>query len=314
MEISITIEGWGLAWPRWKQLITKIEEYGFYAIYKSDHFTLGVDPHIDHLEAFIALNYLASTIPRMNFGTMVAPLSFRDPVMMARQAMAIDDLSGGRMILGLGAGWLQEEHVMFGYELGTLKQRFDRLEEGLQVITQLIRNDETITFEGKYFQLQEATLMPRPQRKTPVMIGGKGPKRTLPLIARYADIWNCEMASTELYLERAALLDDLLHTEGREPGDVKRTVTMPVLCWETESERDQMLEDNHEILHHYFGGTDKLLSYYQGAGISGSADYVIEQIKAYETAGVEEFVIRYMGMKGDTGLEKLAKHVLPQFM
>ena len=165
MEISITIEGFGLSWDRWKNLASHIEACGFAGVYKSDHFNIPQPPYDDHLEAFVSLAYLASHIPRVHFGTLVSPVSFRDPVMMVRQAMAIDDLSGGRMILGVGTGWMEQEHLMFGYDLGTIKERLDRFEEGLEVTTQLIRSDEPVTFVGQYFQLREAILLPRPQRQ-----------------------------------------------------------------------------------------------------------------------------------------------------
>lgn len=215
VEISITVEGAGLVWPRWKKLITELEAYGFAGTFKSDHIVMPAGPTVDNLDTVVALTYLASHTSRVHFGALVSPVSFRDPPMLARQAMALDDLSEGRMILGVGSGWLEQERTMFGYVLGTMQQRFDHLEEGLQVITRLIRDDQPITFNGEYFQLQDAILRPRPQRATPIMVGGSGPKRALPLVARYADIWNCTVDSVDVFAERSALLDDLLRAEGR---------------------------------------------------------------------------------------------------
>ena len=178
MELAITIEGLlGLTWPRWQRLITVIEQLGFDGIFCSDHFTPPDPPVLDSLEVMVALTYLATHSRRMHFGTLVAPLSFRDPVMLARQAMALDALSGGRMILGVGAGWMEREHTMFGYELGSVSTRLNRLAEGLEVVTQLIRREEPVTFGGHFYQLREAQLLPRPPRATTIMIGGNGPKR-----------------------------------------------------------------------------------------------------------------------------------------
>src|SRR5262245_51030842 len=191
MKLSISIEGiFGLTWPRWRRLVAEIEQLGFAGLFCSDHFTLIDPPDSDALEAIVSLTYLAMQSQRVHFGTLVAPVSFRDPIMLARQAMALDDLSNGRMILGVGAGWLVREHTMFGYNLSAIAARMDRLEEALNIITRLIRSDEPVTFTGQYYQLREARLLPRPKRRTPVMVGGNGPKRTLPLVARYADIWN----------------------------------------------------------------------------------------------------------------------------
>lgn len=312
MEISITVEGFGLAWERWKELITRLEADGYAGIYKSDHFHLPNPPYGDHLEVYVALTYLASHIPRVHFGTLVSPLSFRDPVMLARQAMAIDDLSGGRMILGVGAGWMQEEHDMFGYTLGTVKERLDRFEEALEVMTQLIRSDDPVNFDGNYYQLKDAILLPRPQRKTPIMIGGDGPKRTMPLVARYADIWNCQ-GSLEIFKARSVLLDDLLMSEGRQLRDVKRTHTAFIGCWETEEQRDQIVEEVPDTTLKFWGSKDEYIAVSQSNLLGASPADVVKQLKAFEEAGCEEMVFHYFGMNGDTQLDIFAEHVLPHF-
>src|ERR671916_397539 len=118
---------------------------------------------------------------------MVSPLSIRDPVLLARQAMALDDLSNGRMILGVGAGWNEAEHSMFGYTLGDMATRMRRLEEGLVVMSRLLRSDGPASFDGHVFRLRDAMLLPRTQRPggLPILIGGIGPQQTLPLVARY---------------------------------------------------------------------------------------------------------------------------------
>ena len=146
-----------MGWDRWKNLIVRLEADGYATIFKCDHFNFAND---DHLETYVALTYLASHVPRVKFGTLVSPVSFREPVMLARQAMAIDELSDGRMILGIGAGWMEAEHTMFGYPLGSVKERLDRFEEGLAVITQLIRSPGPVTFEGKYYQFTGCDLTP----------------------------------------------------------------------------------------------------------------------------------------------------------
>src|SRR5689334_12410384 len=124
MKISITIEGlFGLSWSRWKTLTTEIEQLGFAGAYCSDHFVPWEGPVVDSLDVYSALTYLASHSHWVQIGTLVSPLSFRDPVIAARQASAISELSGGRMVLGLGAGWNEHEHHMFGYRLGDVKTR-----------------------------------------------------------------------------------------------------------------------------------------------------------------------------------------------
>jgi alkanesulfonate monooxygenase SsuD/methylene tetrahydromethanopterin reductase-like flavin-dependent oxidoreductase (luciferase family) len=313
MELSVTVESpAGLNWPRWKRLVTEVEALGFAGLFMSDHITPVIPVEADTLELTVALTYLAQQSQRVHFGSLVSPLSFRDPVFLARQVMAIDDLSNGRMILGVGAGWAEREHTMFGYDLGDVSTRLDRLAEGLAVISQLIRSDDPVTFSGKFYRLQEARLLPRPQRATPIMVGGNGPKRTLPLVARYADIWNCH-ASAELFSERSALLDDLLQAGGRQPGEVKRTLMLPVMCW-----RDQAdLTRRMDLLRSGFPGfapqsTEDILAFFR-TGILGTPDEVIAGLSAYAAAGVEEFIVQWFGVADIEGLAVLADQVLPHF-
>src|SRR5579859_2855989 len=213
VAISLQIEGqMGLTWPRWKRLVAEVEALGFAGLYRSDHFTHPSPPDKDSLELIVSLTYLAEHTQRVHFGSLVAPLSFRHPALLVRQAAALDDLSGGRMILGVGTGWEEREHHLFGYDLGDVPTRLARLEEGLEVIARLLQSDEPVTYEGRFYQLRGATLLPRPQRfgGPPILIGGNGLHRTLPLVARYADIWNAQLLNPEEFQERSSYLDVLL--------------------------------------------------------------------------------------------------------
>ena len=136
VALSVTIEAQeGLTWPGWRRLVGEVERLGFAGLYRSDHFRTLRPPHRGALELVASLAYLADHTRRVRFGPLVAPLSFRDPVHLAHQAAALDDLSGGRMVLGVGAGWVASEHEMFGYALGDPATRLDRLGEGLAVLT-----------------------------------------------------------------------------------------------------------------------------------------------------------------------------------
>src|SRR5438552_11725583 len=189
VAISIQIEGQnGLTWPYWKRLVTEVENLGFAGLFRSDHFTNARPPDKGSLEMVVSLAYLADHTQRIHFGPLVAPISVRNPTLLARQAAALDDLSGGRLILGVGAGWQEREHHLFGYTLGDVPTRMARLEEGLEVITRLLRSEEPVTYEGRFFQLRGAALLPHPERSggPPILIGGNS-TNTLRLVARYAD-------------------------------------------------------------------------------------------------------------------------------
>jgi alkanesulfonate monooxygenase SsuD/methylene tetrahydromethanopterin reductase-like flavin-dependent oxidoreductase (luciferase family) len=156
IAISIMIEGQqGLTWPRWRRLAEEVEALGFAGLFRSDHFTDAQPPSRDSLETVVSLGYLASATRRIHFGPLVAPVSFRDPVMLARQAAAIDDLSDGRLILGLGAGWQEREHALFGYELGDVPTRMARFAEALEVTARLLRDEAPAPFDGRFYKLRE---------------------------------------------------------------------------------------------------------------------------------------------------------------
>ncbi len=311
MEISITIEGqFGLNWDLWIRLAELVERVGFAGLYRSDHFSARQDA----LEAFVSLAYLASHTQKLHFGTLVAPLSFREPVMMARQALHIDALSGGRLVLGVGAGWEENEHAMFGYPLGDVKTRLDRLEEGLQVITGLLRSAEPVTFDGKFYHLKEARLLPRPKQPTKLMVGGKGPRRTLPMVARYADEWNCGTASPQKFSELSARLDKLLRQAGRKPADVKRSVMIPVVTWDTPADLKRLLDYGRA---NFFGdATDEVILGWLRENMSaiiGDPGQVVEGLRRYQQAGVDEFIIQWLAPEDIPSLEYLAESVLPRF-
>jgi len=318
MQLSITLEGhFGLTWARWQRLTTAIEAMGFAGIYRSDHFAQPNPPDADALEAMVSLAYLASHSRSVHFGTLVAPLSFRDPVFLARQAMAIDDLSGGRMILGVGAGWMEREHTMFCYPLGDTTTRLDRLEEGVAVIAALIRSSEPATFAGEFYHLQEAQLLPRPQRPTPLMIGGNGPKRILPLVVRYADQWNALMISAERFGELSRQLDNLLLAAGRPSTAVKRTIMLPVLCWRTGHEREQIVQGIRRASSRMAPlDTDAIITFFQQnlAAVTGSPEAVTAQLRAYERAGVEEVICQSIVLDDPLGLEIIGNTVLREVM
>ena len=159
-------------------------------------------------------------------------------------------------------------------------------------------------------------MLPRPQRATPILVGGNGPKRTLPLVARYADIWNSQVASPELFKERSALLDDLLRAQGRQANDVKRTLMLSVICWRDQDDLERRMDLLRTGIPLFATmSTEEILEFFRTnlAGILGTPDYVIEQLNVYAAVGVEEIIMQWLAMDDIEGLATLAEHVLPHF-
>lgn len=303
MEIAIMLEGQhGLTWPRWQRIARAVEDLGFVGLYRSDHFTDAEAPDLESLELWVSLTWLASHTSRIEFGPMVSPISFRHPVFTARIAKDVDDLSGGRLTLGVGAGWQQREHTHFGFDLLELPERFARFEEGLEVITRLLQSAEPVDFDGHYYQLQEAVLLPRPQRKVgpPILIGGNGAKRTLPLVARYANEWNGVFLPVAQYRQLNQQLDEQLSAVGRSPASVRRSLMTRVIFGRTDAALQQQI-----------GATTQSVEALQQRGIIvGTAGAIVEQLGRLGEAGVQRVMLQWLDLDDLDGLAALAAAVI----
>ncbi len=161
LDVAIIIEGQdGINWARWRRLVRAVEDFGFAGLYRSEHFTNPTGPNRDALELWSSLTWLADHTSRIEFGPLVSPVSFRHPVITAWTAAAVNELAGGRLRLGLGAGWQEREHRTYGFDLLDTDRRFARFEEGLEVIIRLLRNKEPVSFDGEFYRLHDAVLVP----------------------------------------------------------------------------------------------------------------------------------------------------------
>lgn len=304
-QIGLMIEGQdGLTWARWKNLLKAAEDYGFQCLFRSDHYTIG-PPDNESLETFVSLTYAASHTSRIEFGSLVAPTTFRQPALTVRMASAIDDLSGGRLVLGLGAGWHEREHKQFGIPFYDKAIRFEMFEDALEITSRLLKSDVPVSYTGKHFSLDEAILLARPQRTggPRLLIGGNGPKKTLPLVAKFADEWNAVGIPVSAVKERNALLDTLLIENGRKPTDVKRSLMTTVLFGKTDAEVAALVAQH----------PGKEQSDADPIRVIGTASGVIDHLGKFVEAGVERFMLRWYDFDDIAGLEALAKAILPHF-
>jgi F420-dependent oxidoreductase-like protein len=292
-----------LNWLRWRRIAKLVEDAGFAGLFRSDHFTNASPPDIDSLELWVSLTWLADNTQRIEFGPLVTPFSFRHPAHTARMAGAVDDLSGGRLTLGLGAGWQDREHEKFGFSLLDVAGRFRRFEEGLEVVTRLLQGDEPSNFSGEFYSLQDAILLPRPARAggPPILIGGNGEKRTLPLVARYADEWNAVFATVEEIRRLNAVLDNLLEEGGRQPGDVRRSLMTGCVFGRSDAE----VREKCKL---YGDATPEELR--EGANIVGMGAQVAEQLSNLAETGLDRVILQWLDLDDLDGLEALAKAVL----
>ena len=198
----------------------------FESAWNWDHlYPLRSDPHGTSLDGWVTLSALARETSRLRIGSMVNGMHFRHPSITAKMAVTLDLISGGRSYLGLGAGWFEEESAAHGIELGTMKERFDRFDEGLEVIVSLMVNEET-NFAGEFYELNGALAEPKSSQKPhpPICIGGSGRKRTLRAVARWAQMWDALMAEPEEWVELREVLEGHCQTVGRDSSEIDCSV------------------------------------------------------------------------------------------
>jgi len=303
MEIALDIEGQnGLNWDLWKQLARLAEDLGFAALYRSDHFASNRrPPDHDALELWVSLTWLACNTHRIQFGPLVTPMSFRHPAITARMAANVDDLSGGRLQLGLGAGWDEREHAVWGFDLGDLKTRFDRFEEGLELIYTLFHSEDKVTYNGKYFKTNEAQLLPRPARKggPHILVGGRGGKRTTMLAARFADEWNTYRVPVDSIRQLMQELDSALKSINRDPASIRRSVMLNIIMGKTDRDVQAKLGD-------------KTLTEWRQVGVIGTPNQVVDQLGEYAALGLDRVMLEINNPADLDLIEQIGVSVLPQ--
>lgn len=306
IEIAIMIEGQnGLNWKRWQRIANVVEACGYVGLYRSDHYTNANPPDLDSLECWTSLTWLSSHTTRLEFGPLVTPVSFRHPTQTARMAAALDDLSGGRLTLGIGAGWQEREHMNYGWDLLEKKERFNRFEEGLEVITRLLKSDNPVNFSGNYFHVHEAIVLPRPQRPggPPVLVGGNGGQRTLPLVARYADEWNSFMIPQAEFSRLNSLLEGYLAVQGRQPGEVRRSM-MTGCIFGIDHEAVEIKVNLRS------NGQRSAEDMRQRGMVVGTAEEIVEQCRQLAGLGVQRLMLQWLDLDDTAGIESLAKGIL----
>jgi F420-dependent oxidoreductase-like protein len=312
MDIGLMVEGQnGLTWERWSHILALAEQLGFPSVFRSDHYFIG--PQQESLEAYLSFVVAAKETRQIRFGPLVSPVTFRSPADVGRMAAQIDALSGGRFVMGLGAGWNEAEHKAYGIHFPPLKERFDRLEEALQLIQALWRPGAT-THSGTYYSLQDAECLPKPSRKIPILIGGSGEKRTLKLVARYADEWNAVNLGVDAYRAKLAVLEG--HCE-REKRDI-RTIKKSMMAFAIVGATDADLDASTQTVMRMFGsrpGTTPA-EFREGMKarglIVGSTGEVVEQLARLAELGLSEVQFQHFNFASDSVPEYLASEIAPR--
>jgi F420-dependent oxidoreductase-like protein len=312
MDIGLMVEGQnGLNWERWTHIYQLAERLGFPSLFRSDHYFIGEQQ--DSLDTYVSLAIAARETKNIRLGTLVSPMTFRPPVEIARMAAAIDLLSGGRFVLGMGAGWNEPEHVAYGIPFPERGERSGRLMEAVELVRALW-SPGPADFDGKYYQLRDANMMPKPAQGRPwLLVGGSGPQRTLKIAARFADEWNCVNTPVTTYAERAAVLDAHCATFDRDPSTIKRSM----MTFGIVGPNEKALMHAAEIASHHVGrgqyDAKGLLAAAAERGVlHGTTDQVVDQLGKLAELGVNEVQFQHMDFDSNDVPEYLATEIAPR--
>lgn len=264
--------GPGNSWADTLALAQHAERTGWDGIWYADHFMPNAPDNTGPTsECWTTIAALAAIVPRVRIGPLVTGNTYRHPAVLAKMASNVDHISGGRLVLGLGAGWQENEHVAYGIPFHTTGGRLRRLEEACEVITRLFKNEHS-DFEGKYYQLRNAPLSPKPiQQPIPLLIGGGGEQITLRIAARYAQEWNI-WGDPALLRHKMAILDRYCEEIGRDPREIQRSAIALLALSDDPAFVDRVRLSGRPVL-------------------GGTADEVRATVQEYIDAGVHELVV-----------------------
>ena len=277
------------------------ERQGYHSFWLVDHFwTLGL-PDVDLLEAMAMMSAIAARTERVRIGTLVLCNSFRNPALLAKSLTTIDHISNGRLEVGLGAGWMEQEYRANGYEFPSVGTRLRQLEEGLQILKAMFTENRA-TFKGRYYTVTDAPNNPKPVQKPhpPIMIGGAGEKVMLRLVAKYADRWNCPAGYRD-FKKTLGVLHEHCRAVARDPREITVSEQLMVCIGANKAEADQKWE---------MAKGRKPFSF---TAVKGTPDEVVKQLRERVAWGITMFTIMFADMAPPQTVELFAREVMPAF-
>ncbi|HLL67525.1 MAG TPA: LLM class F420-dependent oxidoreductase [Micromonosporaceae bacterium] len=282
------------------------EELGFDGFFRSDHYvTMGsADGMPGPTDSWLTLAALARETSRIRLGTLVSSATFRLPGILAMSVAQVDQMSGGRVELGLGAGWYEIEHTAYGIPFPAVGERFDRLTEQLEIITGLwsTPDGETFSFSGKHYDLADSPALPKPVQRPgpPIIVGGRGKRRTPELAARFADEYNVGFSSIEETAASYANGDRACEAVGRS-RPLARSIAHPTFCGRTDAEVRERVERA--------GGS---MDHLRERGLVGTPAEVVDRLGAYADLGATRAYLQIVDMTDLDHVELIATEVLPR--
>jgi alkanesulfonate monooxygenase SsuD/methylene tetrahydromethanopterin reductase-like flavin-dependent oxidoreductase (luciferase family) len=279
------------------QIISVIEcvKGGFDSIWVSDHFhpASGGNDEAGVLECMTTLSYLAGAFPQLDFGNAVLCQSFRNPALLAKMGATLQMLTHGRFILGIGAGWKEDEYLAYGYDFPKASVRIAQLNEAVQIVRKMW-TETPASFEGQYYHIQDAYCEPKPRPRPPIMIGGGGEKLTLRVVARLADWWNLVFVDINTYAHKLSVLRSHCESVGRSCEEIVKVLGQAVVIAETEAEAKRIAKAS------------------RWKPIVGTPAQIVDQLQPFIELGVEYFILAFRDFPNPRGSILFAEEVIPQ--
>jgi alkanesulfonate monooxygenase SsuD/methylene tetrahydromethanopterin reductase-like flavin-dependent oxidoreductase (luciferase family) len=306
-DIGVYVPQMGFSYQDVLNRALRCEELGIGSLWLYDHLYGPGVPDIPSLEAWTLATALLSRTERLRVGHMVLCNQFRHPAVLAKMATTLDQVSAGRLQLGIGSGSIEDEHNRTGLEWGTSAERSGRLAETLEILTQAFA-DELIDFAGTHYTVRNMPVVPGPVQRPrpPIIVGGVGEKYTLPLVARYADVWNVPTYALGELERKVSVLRSICADIGRDPA----TIVLSVEAVMALAPDDASLPKVRQIAERRFGGPGFGL---QDGGLIGTPGVIVERLKELQALGFQQVVLLTHDRASDETLELLASRVITEF-
>jgi alkanesulfonate monooxygenase SsuD/methylene tetrahydromethanopterin reductase-like flavin-dependent oxidoreductase (luciferase family) len=278
----------GVTWDDWVALASACEEHGVEALFRSDHYISWFDERRRVLDAWSTIAGLAARTTKLELGTLVSPVTFRHPSLLARAAATADEISGGRVTLGMGAGWQKREHEAYGFEFGTVRERVAWFGEQIEIVHGLL-HDDRVSFEGSYNRLVDAPGLGRPD--LPILVGGSAKPGTARPAVRFAEEYNALFGTLDDARERKQLLDEACERGGRDPSTLRYSLMAPCVIGRDEQE---VLESARRIGVRFGRDPQEVLERNREHGPVGTIAQAVERLKQIEEIGYERVMLQHL--------------------
>ena len=313
MQLALMIEGQeDVTWEDWVALAGACEANGVGTMFRSDHY-LSVDDRRERgsLDAWGTIAALGAATEKLRLGTMVSPATFRHPAVLAKMAVTADHVSGGRVEVGIGAGWWDREHELYGFGLPPIGPRMEALEEQMQIVRGHW-GEGPFSFEGKHYSAHELDALPKPaQRPLPLILGAKGGPRTLRLGARYADEYNTVMSTAEEVADLRRRLDEACEKEGRDPATLPLSM---MTGWLVGADRAELIDRASRLSQWKGQGDDgeAFIAELPESTIVGTVDEAVEQLRELEAAGLTRVMGQHLLHRDLDAVTLMGREIAPR--